>query len=79
MKHKEIFQDLQSKVSDLLKDSPLEDLKRNIDILLREAFSRLDLVTREEFDVQKQVLARTREKLELLEQRIALLEQTMQK
>jgi len=45
-----------------------EDVQKNIHTLLQGAFSRLDLVTREEFDAQSQVLARTREKLQQLEQ-----------
>ena len=45
-----------------------EDVQKNIHTLLQGALSRLDLVTREEFDAQSQVLARTREKLQQLEQ-----------
>ena len=45
-----------------------EDVQKNIHTLLQGALSRLDLVTREEFDAQSQVLMRTREKLEQLEQ-----------
>jgi BMFP domain-containing protein YqiC len=50
-------------------------VKKNIHTLLQGAFARLDLVTREEFEVQSRVLARTREKLEQLEQLVAELEQ----
>lgn len=50
------------------------DLEQNMRAVLQASFSRLDLVTREEFDVQTQVLARTRAKLEALEQRVAALE-----
>ena len=51
-----------------------EDLERNFKALLQSAMGRMDLVTREEFDVQVAVLARTREKLEALEARLAELE-----
>jgi BMFP domain-containing protein YqiC len=51
-----------------------EDLQRNLKSTLRSGLERMDLVTREEFDVQEQLLARTREKLEALEQRVAALE-----
>ncbi|MDA4724218.1 accessory factor UbiK family protein [Enterobacter hormaechei] len=51
-----------------------EDMHANIKDILAQGLRRLDLVTREEFDVQSQVLARTREKLESLEKRIADLE-----
>jgi BMFP domain-containing protein YqiC len=50
------------------------DVEKNIRTLLQGAFTRLDLVTREEFDVQTKVLARTREKLEALEKLVAELE-----
>jgi BMFP domain-containing protein YqiC len=50
------------------------DVEKNIHTLLQGAFAKLDLVTREEFDVQARVLARTREKLEELERQIAKLE-----
>ena len=52
-----------------------EDLERNFKSLLQSALGRMDLVTREEFDVQVAVLARTREKLESLEARLAALEE----
>ena len=51
-----------------------EDLERNFKSLLSSGFERMDLVTREEFDLQAAVLERTREKLEGLEARIAELE-----
>lgn len=51
-----------------------EDLERNFKALLHSGFERMDLVTREEFDLQSAVLERTREKLEALEARIAVLE-----
>ena len=52
-----------------------EDVQKNIHTLLQGALSRLDLVTREEFDAQSQVLARTREKLAQLEKTLEALEQ----
>lgn len=52
-----------------------EDVEKNIRAALTGAFNKLDLVTREEFDVQTQVLHRTRERLEALEKRVAELEQ----
>jgi BMFP domain-containing protein YqiC len=51
-----------------------EDIEKNFRSLLVAGFERMDLVTREEFDLQAAVLERTREKLERLEQRIAVLE-----
>ena len=51
-----------------------EDISANLRTFLESTLSRMDLVTREEFDVQRAVLQRTREKLELLEKRVAELE-----
>lgn len=51
-----------------------QDFEKNIHSLLQATLGKLDLVTREEFDVQRKVLARTREKLEQLEQTLAALE-----
>ena len=55
------------------------DVEKNIKSALSGMFAKLDLVTREEFDVQTQVLLRTREKLELLEQQVAELSQPQEK
>jgi BMFP domain-containing protein YqiC len=56
-----------------------DDLEQNFRSVLQSSLSRLDLVTREEFDVQQAVLARTREKLEALELRLKSLEGTREK
>lgn len=66
--------DISDKVGALIANSPLQDVEKNVKAVLGTAFAKLDLVTREEFDVQKEVLARTRAKLEALEARIAELE-----
>lgn len=59
----DVFNDLQSKVSELLKNSPARDVERNVRAMLSQGFSKLELVTREEFDAQTQVLVRTRQRL----------------
>ena len=51
-----------------------EDIEKNVRSVMSATFAKLDLVTREEFDIQTQVLHRTREKLEQLEQHVAALE-----
>jgi BMFP domain-containing protein YqiC len=66
--------ELQNRVMALLADTPAEDLRKNLKALLNQQFARLELVTRDEFDTQAQVLARTRAKLEALETRVAALE-----
>ncbi|WP_186073776.1 accessory factor UbiK family protein [Burkholderia gladioli] len=73
----DVFNDLQSRVSNLLKNSPAKDVERNVKAMLTQGFSKLDLVTREEFDTQTQVLARTRARLEELERRVADLERKL--
>lgn len=73
----DVFNDLQSRFSDLLKNSPARDVERNMRAMLSQGFSKLDLVTREEFDTQTQVLIRTRARLEELERRVAELEQKL--
>lgn len=56
-----------------------EDAEKNFHAILQSALARLDLVSREEFEVQKAVLAKTRHKLEALEQRITAMEQQVLK
>ncbi|BBE10360.1 protein of unknown function duf526 [Mycoavidus cysteinexigens] len=77
MKPSELFQDLQTKISDLLKNSPVKDIEQNIKTMLTQGFAKLDLVTREEFEIQTQVLARTRAMVEELAQRITQLEREL--
>ncbi|MDB5729231.1 MAG: phosphoheptose isomerase [Noviherbaspirillum sp.] len=66
--------DLQAKFQQAIENSPAKDLEKNMKAMLSQGFSKLDLVTREEFDIQTQVLQKTRAKLELLETRVAELE-----
>jgi ubiquinone biosynthesis accessory factor UbiK len=68
------FNDLQSKINQAIENSPAKDIEKNVKSMMTQGFARLDLVTREEFDVQAQVLAKTRAKLEALEARVAELE-----
>jgi BMFP domain-containing protein YqiC len=70
----EILEDLSARISEFLAASPAKDLEKNLRALLSGAFAKLDLATREEFDVQAKVLLRTREKLADLEARVAELE-----
>ena len=70
----DLFEDLQKKVADLLANSPAKDIEKNVRAVMTQGFAKLDLVTREEFDVQQEVLARTRAKLAELEARLATLE-----
>ncbi|TAH42473.1 MAG: accessory factor UbiK family protein [Betaproteobacteria bacterium] len=63
-----------SRLSELAANSPARDIEKNVKAMLGSAFSRLDLVTREEFDVQREVLVQARQKLGELEARVAELE-----
>lgn len=69
-----LLEDIDRRMKEIFARSPAADLEKNLRALLQSAFSRLDLVTREEFDVQREVLARTRAKLEALEAKLAELE-----
>ena len=66
--------DLADKLGDILKQSPARDIEHNLKAGVTAMLGKLDMVSREEFDVQTEVLARTRAKLEALEARLAELE-----
>ena len=65
-----------ARMSALLANSPAKDIEKNAKAMLGGLFGKLDLVTREEFDIQAQLLARTRERLQALEARVEALEKT---
>ena len=69
-----LFEDFSARLSAIVAASPAADIEKNARALLATFFTKLDLVSREEFDIQSQVLLRTREKLKSLEERIARLE-----
>lgn len=71
-----LLEEISSKVRELIAKSPGGDLDKNIHALLQSAFTKLALVSREEFDIQSEVLRKTREKLESLEKKLAELEQS---
>lgn len=66
--------ELGAKLSELAASNPARDFEKNAKAMLGSAFGKLDLVTREEFDVQREVLAHARQKLVELEERVAALE-----
>lgn len=68
------FSDMQAKINQALENSPAKDIEKNVKAMMSQGFAKLDLVTREEFDIQAQVLAKTRAKLDALEERVAALE-----
>jgi BMFP domain-containing protein YqiC len=70
MLNNEKLKEISNKIREIVKDSPLPDIEKNIDALLKGMFTKMELVTREEFDVQTEVLKRTRQKLEELEKKL---------
>lgn len=71
MQNQRFFDEINERVRAVLAQSPAADIEKNMRAMLTSLFSRLDLVTREEFDVQREVLARTRQKLTELEAKVA--------
>ena len=74
MDRQAFFDDLQNRVLALLRSGPAADVERNLKALLAQAFQKLELVTREEFELQRELLARTRDKLDALEGQLRSLE-----
>jgi ubiquinone biosynthesis accessory factor UbiK len=68
------FEDLRHRIDEALRDSPAQDLEKNLRATLAAWFDRLDLVLREDFEVQKKLLEHAQAKLAELEARIAELE-----
>ena len=79
MEPNQFFNDVHNKVQQALENSPAKDIEKNIKAMMSQGFAKLDLVTREEFDIQAQVLAKTRAKLEALEARVIELEAHLSK
>jgi BMFP domain-containing protein YqiC len=69
-----LLDEINEKMKAVLAQGPAADIEKNLKALLAGVFSRLDLVTREEFDVQREVLLRTRAKLAELEKKVAAME-----
>lgn len=74
MSSAKLLEELGAKLSELASNSPAKDIERNARAFLSSALSRLDLVTREEFEVQRELLLQTRARLSELEARVAALE-----
>ena len=72
-----LIDEVSGKFSQILQSGPIKDVEQNLRALIQSLLQKLDLVTREEFDVQQQVLLRTREQLQALEARVVALEQQL--
>ena len=68
------MEDIQKNISDLIARSPAADVERNVRAMMTQAFSKLDLVPREEFDVQADLLARPRARVDQLAATVEQLE-----
>lgn len=71
---KHLFEELGDRVSDAVRNSPAQDLEKNLRALLLAFLDRFDLVAREDFEVQRKLLERAQAKLAMLEARVAELE-----
>lgn len=68
------LEDFQKNLSDLIARSPAADVERNVKAMMGQAFAKMDLITREEFDVQADLLARARERVDQLQTQVQQLE-----
>jgi BMFP domain-containing protein YqiC len=68
------FEDMQARISELARQTPARELEQNVRALLQQGFSKLDLATRQDLDLQTELLARARARLTELEARVAELE-----
>lgn len=78
MLNKQVLEDLSKRIKEVVSESPAADLEKNLRALLLAGFTKLDLVSREEFDIQSEALRRARDQLNALEQKVVLLEQALQ-
>ena len=74
MTNKKKIQEISDKIREVIKNSPIEDMENNINALLKSIFTKMDLINREEFDIQTEVLRKTRLKLEAMEAKLRELE-----
>ena len=68
------FEEFQKNVSELIARSPAADIERNVKAFMGSAFNKMDLITREEFDVQADLLTRALSRIEKLENQVQSLE-----
>jgi BMFP domain-containing protein YqiC len=71
------FEEFQKNISDLIARSPAADIERNVKAFMGQAFNKMDLITRDEFDIQVDMLKRVQERAALLEEQVQQLEQRL--
>jgi BMFP domain-containing protein YqiC len=74
MNDKRLFDELNERISEAFRNSPAQDIEKNLRAMMASWFDRMDLVMREDFEVQKKLLERAQAKLAELEARIADIE-----
>ena len=74
-----LLDEISAKLSEAVANSPAKDVEKNVRHLMSQGFQKMDLVTREEFEIQVQVLAKTRSKLDSLEDKVSELEKLVAK
>ncbi len=74
MLNSQILNNLSNKIKEIMNSSPLVDMDKNINALIQGVFTKMELVSREEFDVQAKVLSKTQEQLVKLEIKLVELE-----
>lgn len=79
MFNSEKLDEISIKIKEMVGNSPLADVEKNANALLKSAFTKMELISREEFDVQAEVLANTRQKLNELEALVSTLEEKLKK
>lgn len=72
----QIFEEISKNVQDLIAKSPAADIEKNVKSFMAQGFAKMDLVTREEFDIQRELVDSLRERVEQLEATITALEQS---
>ena len=77
MLNSRFIDEISSKINDMIKSSPFADIEHNVNALIKGAFTKMELISREEFDVQTEVLRNTREKLVNLEAKLEALEASL--
>ena len=76
--NKTLLDNLQATLGPLIENSPLKDMEQNVRALLTQAVAKLDVVTTEDFEVQKLTIAQMRSAIAALEKRVAELEAKVQ-
>ncbi len=74
MADKTLFEDLSERINEALRNSPAQDIEKNLRVLLASWFDRMDLVMREDFETQKRLLEQAQAQLAALEMRVNELE-----